>query len=91
MLIQDDYDIAKTEIKKIQDNSYACIFYGLGSDGTISANKNSIKIIGDNTNLNAQAFFVYDSKKSGSLTTSHLRFSRNISLFNWFCWFYCSS
>lgn len=65
------------KIKKIQDNSYACIFYGLGSDGTISANKNSIKIIGDNTNLNAQAFFVYDSKKSGSLTTSHLRFSRN--------------
>jgi len=50
------------------------IFYGLGSDGTVSANKNSIKIIGENTPFYAQAYFVYDSKKSGSVTVSHLRF-----------------
>ena len=50
------------------------IFYGLGSDGTVGANKNSIKIIGDETEHHAQGFFVYDSKKSGSMTTSHLRF-----------------
>lgn len=53
-----------------------CLFYGLGSDGTVSANKNSIKIIGDNTDLNAQGYFVYDSKKSGSVTISHLRFGK---------------
>ena len=46
----------------------------MGSDGTVSANKNSIKIIGENTSLYSQAYFVYDSKKSGSITTSHLRF-----------------
>ncbi|OQY81367.1 MAG: pyruvate:ferredoxin (flavodoxin) oxidoreductase [Chloroflexi bacterium UTCFX4] len=50
------------------------IFYGLGADGTVGANKNSIKIIGDETALYAQGYFVYDSKKSGSTTTSHLRF-----------------
>lgn len=50
------------------------LFYGLGSDGTVGANKNSIKIIGEETDLNAQGYFVYDSKKSGSGTTSHLRF-----------------
>jgi len=50
------------------------VFYGLGSDGTVSANKTSIKIIGENTGLHAQGYFVYDSKKSGSVTTSHLRF-----------------
>ncbi|MDE1920831.1 MAG: pyruvate:ferredoxin (flavodoxin) oxidoreductase [Candidatus Omnitrophica bacterium] len=50
------------------------IFYGLGADGTVSANKNSIKIIGENTPLFAQGYFVYDSKKSGSMTVSHLRF-----------------
>ena len=50
------------------------VFYGLGSDGTVSANKNAIKIIGEETDLHAQGYFVYDSKKSGSLTTSHLRF-----------------
>ena len=52
----------------------ACKFWGLGSDGTVGANKNSIKIIGDNTDLNAQAYFQYDSKKSGGVTISHLRF-----------------
>ena len=51
-----------------------CIFYGLGADGTVGANKNSIKIIGEQTPGFAQGFFVYDSKKSGSRTTSHLRF-----------------
>jgi pyruvate-ferredoxin/flavodoxin oxidoreductase len=50
------------------------IFYGLGADGTVSANKNSIKIIGEDTDFYAQGYFVYDSKKSGSTTTSHLRF-----------------
>jgi pyruvate-ferredoxin/flavodoxin oxidoreductase len=50
------------------------LFYGLGSDGTVGANKNSIKIIGDQTDNYAQGYFVYDSKKSGSMTTSHLRF-----------------
>ena len=50
------------------------VFYGLGSDGTVGANKNSIKIIGEETDLNVQGYFVYDSKKSGSVTVSHLRF-----------------
>ncbi len=53
---------------------FAAVFYGLGSDGTVSANKNSIKIIGDETELFAQGYFVYDSKKSGAMTVSHLRF-----------------
>jgi pyruvate-ferredoxin/flavodoxin oxidoreductase len=51
-----------------------CLFFGLGSDGTVGANKNSIKIIGEETDNNAQGYFVYDSKKAGTLTTSHLRF-----------------
>lgn len=54
-----------------------CLFYGLGSDGTVGANKNSIKIIGDYTNLYAQAYFAYDSKKSGGYTRSHLRFGKD--------------
>jgi pyruvate-ferredoxin/flavodoxin oxidoreductase len=54
------------------------IFYGLGADGTVSANKNSIKIIGEKTNQYAQGYFVYDSKKSGSITVSHLRFGQNL-------------
>jgi pyruvate-ferredoxin/flavodoxin oxidoreductase len=53
------------------------LFYGLGADGTVGANKNSIKIIGEDTDLYAQGYFVYDSKKSGSLTISHLRFGPN--------------
>jgi pyruvate-ferredoxin/flavodoxin oxidoreductase len=52
-----------------------CMFYGLGSDGTVSANKNTIKIMGEETELYGQGYFVYDSKKSGAMTTSHLRFS----------------
>jgi pyruvate-ferredoxin/flavodoxin oxidoreductase len=51
-----------------------CVFWGLGADGTVGANKNSIKIIGEETDNNAQGFFVYDSKKSGGVTISHLRF-----------------
>lgn len=55
-------------------NTVNALFYGLGSDGTVSANKNSIKIIGECTELHAQGYFVYDSKKSGAVTVSHLRF-----------------
>lgn len=53
------------------------LFFALGADGTVGANKNSIKIIGENTQLHAQGYFVYDSKKSGSQTVSHLRFGKN--------------
>ncbi len=56
-------------------SAISCKFYGLGSDGTVGANKNSIKIIGDHTDKYAQAYFAYDSKKSGGITISHLRFS----------------
>ena len=54
----------------------SCKFYGLGSDGTVGANKNSIKIIGDHTDMYAQGYFFYDSKKSGGITVSHLRFGK---------------
>ncbi len=54
--------------------TFQAMFYGLGSDGTVGANKNTIKIIGEETDLNAQGYFVYDSKKSGAITVSHLRF-----------------
>ncbi len=54
----------------------SCKFWGLGSDGTVGANKNSIKIIGDHTDLKVQAYFQYDSKKSGGVTISHLRFGK---------------
>jgi pyruvate-ferredoxin/flavodoxin oxidoreductase len=54
---------------------HRCVFYGLGSDGTVSANKNSVKIVGEETPLHAQGYFVYDSRKAGSQTVSHLRFS----------------
>ncbi len=56
------------------DKTIRSLFYGLGADGTVGANKNSIKIIGEDTNNFAQGYFVYDSRKSGSMTTSHLRF-----------------
>ena len=58
-----------------RDDVIRAVFYGFGSDGTVGANKNSVKIIGENTPLYAQGYFVYDSKKSGSTTVSHLRFS----------------
>ena len=57
------------------DDVRRAVFYGLGSDGTVGANKSSVKIIGDNTDFDAQGYFVYDSKKSGSRTVSHLRIS----------------
>ncbi|PLZ32189.1 pyruvate:ferredoxin (flavodoxin) oxidoreductase [Fischerella thermalis CCMEE 5273] len=70
-----DYD---PEFSIEPDNVVRAIFYGLGSDGTVGANKNSIKIIGEETENYAQGYFVYDSKKSGSVTTSHLRFGSQL-------------
>ncbi len=64
----------KPEISISQKGTFEAKFYGLGSDGTVGANKNSIKIIGDSTDKYAQAYFAYDSKKSGGVTVSHLRF-----------------
>ena len=58
------------------EGTVSCMFYGLGSDGTVGANKNSIKIIGDHTDMYAQGYFSYDSKKSGGITISHLRFGK---------------
>src|ERR1043166_1082252 len=58
------------------DDVAASLFYGLGADGTVGANKNSIKILGQETELFAQGYFVYDSKKSGAITISHLRSSK---------------
>lgn len=66
-----DYD---SDFSIEADNIVRAIFYGLGADGTVGANKNSIKIIGEETDNYAQGYFVYDSKKSGSVTVSHLRF-----------------
>ncbi len=65
------------EISLSEDGTFECKFYGLGSDGTVGANKNSIKIIGESTDLYAQAYFAYDSKKSGGFTASHLRFGKH--------------
>ena len=64
----------KGEISLSKKGTYECRFFGLGSDGTVGANKNTIKIIGDHTDKYAQAYFDYDSKKSGGYTCSHLRF-----------------
>lgn len=64
----------KEEIALGGDGIFEAKFYGLGADGTVGANKNSVKIIGDNTNKYCQAYFAYDSKKSGGFTCSHLRF-----------------
>ena len=63
---------------KLESDFFQAMFFGLGSDGTVGANKNSIKIIGNETDNYAQGYFVYDSKKSGSMTTSHLRFGKSI-------------
>lgn len=68
-----DYD---PEYSTPEGKVFRGLFYGLGSDGTVGANKNSIKIIGEGTDNFAQGFFVYDSKKAGSTTTSHLRFGK---------------
>jgi pyruvate-ferredoxin/flavodoxin oxidoreductase len=72
-------DVCKTSLTvdatfDIPTKSYTAMFYGLGSDGTVGANKNSIKIIGEETPNYAQGYFVYDSKKAGAMTVSHLRF-----------------
>ena len=64
------------EIETEPQGTIRCKFWGYGSDGTVSANKNSIKIIGDNTDMFAQGYFQYDSKKSGGITISHLRFGK---------------
>ncbi|MCF0121182.1 MAG: pyruvate:ferredoxin (flavodoxin) oxidoreductase, partial [Oscillospiraceae bacterium] len=68
--IDEEPDITPTDI-------ISCKFWGLGSDGTVGANKNSIKIIGDHTDMKVQAYFQYDSKKSGGVTISHLRFGNS--------------
>ncbi|MFY9203148.1 MAG: 2-oxoacid:acceptor oxidoreductase family protein, partial [Limnochordia bacterium] len=76
--IVDDVSFTSLDVNEKIDAApeglYRCKFYGLGSDGTVGANKNSIKIIGDHTDMYAQGYFVYDSKKSGGFTVSHLRF-----------------
>ncbi len=68
----------KEEISISEPGTFEGKFYGIGADGTVSANKNSIKIIGENTDKYAQAYFAYDSKKSGGITISHLRFGDKI-------------
>ena len=79
--IDDDVSNTSLEVKEFVDTSkegtIRCKFWGLGSDGTVGANKMAIKIIGDNTSLYAQGYFSYDSKKSGGTTVSHLRFGKN--------------
>jgi len=67
----------KEHINTLPEGTISCKFWGLGSDGTVGANKNSIKIIGDNTDMYAQGYFQYDSKKSGGITRSHLRFGKS--------------
>ena len=75
-------DVTNTSLPRTEtvntapDGTTSCKFWGLGADGTVGANKNSIKIIGDHTPMYAQAYFDYDSKKSGGVTTSHLRFGK---------------
>ncbi len=78
--IEDDVTFNSIDISEKIDASpegcFRCKFFGLGSDGTVGANKNSIKIIGDHTDMYAQGYFHYDSKKSGGITVSHLRFGK---------------
>nr|WP_304098449.1 pyruvate:ferredoxin (flavodoxin) oxidoreductase [Mitsuokella multacida] len=68
---------ALTDVDLTPEGTTACKFWGLGSDGTVGANKSAIKIIGDKTDMYAQAYFAYDSKKSGGITMSHLRFGKS--------------
>ncbi len=76
-------DVSNTSLEIVHpidaapEGTVSCKFYGLGSDGTVGANKNSIKIIGDHTDMYAQGYFEYDSKKSGGITISHLRFGKS--------------
>jgi pyruvate-ferredoxin/flavodoxin oxidoreductase len=78
--IQDDVThtslVLPGEVSTVPEGTFEAKFYGVGSDGTVGANKNSIKIIGEGADLYAQAYFAYDSKKSGGVTVSHLRFGR---------------
>ena len=75
-------DVTNTSLDRTEtantapDGTTSCKFWGLGADGTVGANKNSIKIIGDHTDMYARRYFDYDSKKSGGVTTSHLRFGK---------------
>ena len=69
-----NFAVAFVHLAAVCDDVVRAMFYGLGADGTVGANKNSIKIIGTETDNFAQGYFVYDSKKSGSMTISHLRF-----------------
>lgn len=77
-------DVTNTSLEVLQDidatpeGTTACKFWGLGSDGTVGANKSAIKIIGDHTDMYAQGYFFYDSKKSGGITVSHLRFGKKV-------------
>lgn len=77
-------DVTKTSLVEVKDlqveaeGTYSCQVWGLGSDGTVGANKEAIKIIGSNSELRVQGFYDYDSKKSGGLTVSHLRFSKEL-------------
>jgi pyruvate-ferredoxin/flavodoxin oxidoreductase len=66
----------ETGLDVAPEGTVQCKFWGLGADGTVGANKSAIKIIGDNTDMYAQAYFAYDSKKSGGVTISHLRFGK---------------
>lgn len=77
--IRDDVTNLSLEPAALRINSdyTSCLFFGLGSDGTVGANKSTVKIIGNNTDLYSQAYFQYDSKKSGGVTRSHLRFGKN--------------
>ncbi|TCW42527.1 pyruvate-ferredoxin/flavodoxin oxidoreductase [Thermohydrogenium kirishiense] len=78
--IKDDVTMTSLDvgepIETVPQGTISCKFFGLGSDGTVGANKSAIKIIGDNTNLYVQGYFQYDSKKSGGTTISHLRFGQ---------------
>ncbi|MDY5953894.1 MAG: pyruvate:ferredoxin (flavodoxin) oxidoreductase [Kiritimatiellia bacterium] len=74
-----------TPYELADDGRTECMFYGLGSDGTVGANKNSIKVIGNNTDNYAQGYFVYDSKKAGGLTVSHLRFGPKLIRSTYLC------
>nr|WP_321023178.1 pyruvate:ferredoxin (flavodoxin) oxidoreductase [Clostridium neonatale] len=69
--------LAPIEIDASKEGTTSCKFWGLGSDGTVGANKSAIKIIGDHTDMYAQGYFSYDSKKSGGITVSHLRFGKS--------------
>jgi len=66
----------KENVSTVPKGTFAAKFYGIGADGTVGANKNSMKIIGDNTDMYAQAYFAYDAKKSGGVTVSHIRFGK---------------